>query len=1126
MPGNTETWTVLFTDLVDSTDLRIRIGESAFDRFRQRHDQLLRACIVGHLGEVVKLLGDGVMAAFSAAADAVEAAVAIQQRFERWQHADADAAATAVRVGLSIGDAQRSDGDLHGLVVVEAARLCAAAQPGRILCAELIHQVSARRSDRSFSPRGLVPLKGLSPLDVCELEWEPLAAEPPGTSDGAFLRLPFVGRRRERAVFTAALEQATQGRGSVLLFEGEQGCGKSRLLAELGDQCQAAGIVLLEGRAFDAEGTPPFWIWRAPLTQLSRMASARAVTSMVDPLAAPELAAIRDGRPAPPGRPTNHLAVFDALAQPFVGMAETRPTVVLLDDLHWADMASLEFLAYLCRNLTRCGLVVVGTWCPEIGDRQAAGLLAPIERSTAAMKMALDPLGSADVSAMLTDASDPVVGRLVDATGGNAFLITELIRLADGHPIGDPFAVPPSVRSIVDARLAGLPAPVLELVEAASVLGRRGPLAMLAAVLGRTTAEVAVDADDAGAAGLLTRSSDGSFAFRHALVRQAVAARLTARRAADLHLAAARALDSGHAIDDQWAIAHHLTMASRVHTTSRAEATEAWRRAAQRAAAMGAHADAAAHLEEAVAMASEDDRSQLLVDLGAATLRAGRPAEALEHFAAASVGADPGVLAAAALGYEDAYLASATIRLSGADPSIELLTRALDVQPSISPARASLAGALARASWYSGDRDAAAQWLDRAELMVRSDDVDGRTRTAFARRVLAGTPGAAAQLADACTTLIDAATASGRHDVAVDALRQRVLSLIELGELAEADDEIERFERLVHLKGEIQYLPYAPLLRAMRMLQSGDLQPARRLTQRAAELGERIDSLHMAQLTLMQRFALSRWAGTPGRHTTRLLRHAGPTGSNTIWYAAAALDEGDNGNHQDARDLLRRGLGAGIERVPINEFWIFCVCIAAVASDRAHDPQRAALIYPQLVPYRHLIIGNVAPIVGPVSYAAGVAALCAGDLADAESLLHDACRRAEELQCWPWMVDALRAQVRLGDAQGHHVEALAERAEALARRLEMTAVASGQTDTAIASLTSRELEVLGLVAAGHSNREIAEMLFISYRTAKTHVSNLLTKLGARDRADAAIRARRAGLDASAHPERPGTPQPH
>ena len=257
-------------------------------------------------------------------------------------------------------------------------------------------------------------------------------------------------------------------------------------------------------------------------------------------------------------------------------------------------------------------------------------------------------------------------------------------------------------------------------------------------------------------------------------------------------------------------------------------------------------------------MASEDDRSQLLVDLGAATLRAGRPAEALEHFAAASVGADPGVLAAAALGYEDAYLASATIRLSGADPSIELLTRALDVQPSISPPRASLAGALARASWYSGDRDAAAQWLDRAELMVRSDDVDGRTRTAFARRVLAGTPGAAAQLADACTTLIDAATASGRHDVAVDALRQRVLSLIELGELAEADDEIERFERLVHLKGEIQYLPYAPLLRAMRMLQSGDLQPARRLTQRAAELGERIDSLHMAQLTLMQRFALSR----------------------------------------------------------------------------------------------------------------------------------------------------------------------------------------------------------------------------------------------------------------------------
>src|SRR4029077_13841984 len=109
-----------------------------------------------------------------------------------------------------------------------------------------------------------------------------------------------------------------------------------------------------------------------------------------------------------------------------------------------------------------------------------------------------------------------------------------------------------------------------------------------------------------------------------------------------------------------------------------------------------------------------------------------------------------------------------------------------------------------------------------------------------------------------------------------------------------------------------------------RSLHRGDFQAASRLNQRATELGERLDSLHMAPLTLMQRFALNRWVGSPGHFSGQLLRHAGPTGSNTIWYAAAAIDEADGGNHAHARQLLERGVGTkGVERVPVNEFWLF-----------------------------------------------------------------------------------------------------------------------------------------------------------------------------------------------------------
>ena len=376
---------------------------------------------------------------------------------------------------------------------------------------------------------------------------------------------------------------------------------------------------------------------------------------------------------------------------------------------------------------------------------------------------------------------------------------------------------------------------------------------------------------------------------------------------------------------------------------------------------------------------------------------------------------------------------------------------------------------------------------------------------------------------EACTELIDAASASGRHDVAADALRQRVLALVELGDLADADDEIERLDRLVQLKGEVQYLPYAPLLRAMRMLQRGDFQTAKRLNQRAAELGERIDSLHMAQLTLMQQFALNRWTGSPGHFTARLLRHAGPTGSNTIWYAAAAIDEADNGHHADARQLLDRGVGpTGVERVPVNEFWLFSLCLAAVASDRVDDRERAATLHTLLLPYVDLLVGNVAPIVGPVSYAAGLAAV---GRRPPRRRHRPARARRPARRAPPVLAVGRRRPPRPGPRPRRRpvtTISVRDRAEALARQLGMTAVAPGRTDAdGIGNrLTRASARSSPSSPRGQSNQEIADRLFISYRTAKTHVSNILTKLGARDRADAAIIARRAGLDG---PTPPGSP---
>src|SRR4051794_694015 len=130
------TATVLFTDLVGSTDLRGRLGEEAAEELRRRHDRLLAQAVESNGGRVVKGLGDGIMATFSGAADAVATGVAVQQAISRLNRSGKTPAPLAVRVGLCGGEVTFEDDDVHGTPVIEASRLCAAAAGGEIIVSE------------------------------------------------------------------------------------------------------------------------------------------------------------------------------------------------------------------------------------------------------------------------------------------------------------------------------------------------------------------------------------------------------------------------------------------------------------------------------------------------------------------------------------------------------------------------------------------------------------------------------------------------------------------------------------------------------------------------------------------------------------------------------------------------------------------------------------------------------------------------------------------------------------------------------------------------------------------------------------------------------------------------------
>ncbi|MGZ8734844.1 MAG: adenylate/guanylate cyclase domain-containing protein, partial [Acidimicrobiia bacterium] len=220
-----ETVSVVFTDLVGSTEILSRLGENRAEELRREFFALLREGAAAHDGREVKNLGDGLMLVFPSASDAVRGTVAIQQlasSFSRTAEVP-----LLIRAGGSTGDADVVDGDYFGVAVVEAARLCAHCEGGQILVTEAMRHLARDRTGHRYASVGGLELKGLDEeVAAFEVLWEPLEPERPGVPlPGRLERgdaVGFVGRRAELARCEEILKRVdTSERRRVVLFGGE-----------------------------------------------------------------------------------------------------------------------------------------------------------------------------------------------------------------------------------------------------------------------------------------------------------------------------------------------------------------------------------------------------------------------------------------------------------------------------------------------------------------------------------------------------------------------------------------------------------------------------------------------------------------------------------------------------------------------------------------------------------------------------------------------------------------------------------------------------------------------------------------------------------------------------------------
>jgi DNA-binding CsgD family transcriptional regulator len=971
----------------------------------------------------------------------------------------------------------------------------------------------------------------------------------------------FVGRRSELEQFGHVYREVAGGHGRLLLVAGEAGVGKSRFVLEAVAREGGPEATVLSGACLDLSGSPiPF----APIAEALRgwlrgrdpdeadafLGSGRNdIARLLPDLGDDRSTAGSQGR------------VFEAVLGFFARLAARGPVVLIVEDVHWADASTRDLLGFLARNINEDRILIVATYrADEISPRHPlAPFLAETQRLGSAVRIAIGRFDRAEVAAQLAaiagrEAKPGLVDEIHARSDGNAFFVEELLA-ARGES-----RIPLSLRDVLLTRVSRLTDRTQAVLRIASAGGQRVSGDLLEVVAGLPPEDVLAAVREAVEQQILrVDHSTGAYAFRHALVQEAVHESLLPAERSRLHAAFAQALEGGRRKDDPGRaaeLAFHWYAAG-----DHSRALKAAIEAATAAEDAFAFADAQLLYErvlevwervpDATAVAGTDRLG--LHERAARAAAIGDPDRALDHIRAALDEVDPEAAPVrSGLLYERLARYSYLARKSDASgAAYEEALRLIPAEPG-SVARARVLAGLAQ--FHMGGRNVEAAALAR-QAIAMADPFEARDILANAMTTLGGSIvwlGEVDEALDSIGRALQLATTDGNVEESARAAKHRTVVLLLAGRYAETVDSGREAFELAQRHGLAQYHGVGALVTTVTaLLDLGRWEEAERTLDQIERIG--VDGVVAFDYALGRIHLLIAHDRLDDAQrllddTVRLAEHDAEGEYAASWPTIATLIALWRGSPGDARGFVP----AALPRIRARGLRVhdagpmLCAAIRAeaeVAQSRRMRPRArdhavsvATSYLEQLRAVRtaardapatlalaeaFLLRGEAefsrlnGPDPAPWSLAASAFAGLARtpDVAycrwrEAAALLESKGRRADA-------IPALRQAASMASELGwvlleREIRSLATRA-----RIDLmtkTGRESRASRTNAFGLTRREREILELVALGRTNREIANGLFITEKTASVHVSNILGKLGVGGRTEAAAVAHRHGLE--------------